>query len=99
MEIAGRISKLGWHVVIDFEAVDLPELWDFFTHCRRQSPSITWAGPICPSRSTDPNSRCDASRGSKIRCGFTGRNNPEGGARRAHAQRYFTILKPLTSCL
>jgi 2-pyrone-4,6-dicarboxylate lactonase len=31
MEIAGRISKLGWRVVIDFEAVDLPELWDFFT--------------------------------------------------------------------
>ncbi len=30
MEIAGRIAKLGWHVVIYFEAVDLPELWDFF---------------------------------------------------------------------
>jgi len=31
MEIAGRIKKLGWHVVIYFEAQDLPELWDFFT--------------------------------------------------------------------
>jgi 2-pyrone-4,6-dicarboxylate lactonase len=31
MEIANRIKKLGWHVVIYFEAVDLPELWDFFT--------------------------------------------------------------------
>jgi 2-pyrone-4,6-dicarboxylate lactonase len=31
MEIAGRIAKLGWHVVIYFEAVDLPELIDFFT--------------------------------------------------------------------
>ena len=31
MEIAGRISRLGWHVVIYFEAADLPELWDFFT--------------------------------------------------------------------
>jgi 2-pyrone-4,6-dicarboxylate lactonase len=31
MEIAGRIAKLGWHVVIYFEAVDLPELWDFFS--------------------------------------------------------------------
>jgi len=30
-EIAGRIAKLGWHVVIYFEAADLPELWDFFT--------------------------------------------------------------------
>ena len=31
MEIAGRIAPLGWHVVIYFEAQDLPELWDFFT--------------------------------------------------------------------
>ena len=34
IEIAGRIEKLGWHVVIYFEAVDLPELWDFFTTLR-----------------------------------------------------------------
>ena len=31
MEIAGRIARLGWHVVIYFEAADLPELMDFFT--------------------------------------------------------------------
>jgi 2-pyrone-4,6-dicarboxylate lactonase len=31
MEIASRIAPLGWHVVIYFEAQDLPELWDFFT--------------------------------------------------------------------
>jgi 2-pyrone-4,6-dicarboxylate lactonase len=31
IEIATRIKPLGWHVVIYFEAVDLPELWDFFT--------------------------------------------------------------------
>ncbi len=31
MEIAARISNWGWHVVIYFEAVDLPELIDFFT--------------------------------------------------------------------
>jgi 2-pyrone-4,6-dicarboxylate lactonase len=30
-DIAGRIAKFGWHVVIYFEAQDLPELWDFFT--------------------------------------------------------------------
>ncbi len=30
-EIAARVEKLGWHVVIYFEAVDLPELYDFFT--------------------------------------------------------------------
>ena len=30
-EIAARIQPLGWHVVIYFEAVDLPELWDFVT--------------------------------------------------------------------
>ena len=39
MEIAGRIAKLGWHVVIYFEAVDLPELWDFFT---RACPPPWW---------------------------------------------------------
>jgi len=31
IEIAGRIARLGWHVVIYFEAVDLPELESFFT--------------------------------------------------------------------
>jgi 2-pyrone-4,6-dicarboxylate lactonase len=31
LEIASRVAPLGWHVVIYFEAVDLPELWDFFT--------------------------------------------------------------------
>lgn len=31
MEIAGRVAPLGWHVVVYFEAADLPELWDFFT--------------------------------------------------------------------
>jgi len=31
MEIAERIEPLGWHVVVYFEARDLPELRDFFT--------------------------------------------------------------------
>jgi 2-pyrone-4,6-dicarboxylate lactonase len=31
LEIAARIHHWGWHVVIYFEAVDLPELWDLFT--------------------------------------------------------------------
>ncbi len=31
LEIATRIKAWGWHVVVYFEAVDLPELWDFFT--------------------------------------------------------------------
>ena len=31
LDIAARIAPLGWHVVIYFEAVDLPELWDFFS--------------------------------------------------------------------
>jgi 2-pyrone-4,6-dicarboxylate lactonase len=30
-EIAARIAKLGWHIVIYFEAQELPELYDFFT--------------------------------------------------------------------
>jgi len=29
--IAARIAPLGWHVVVYFEAEDLPALWDFFT--------------------------------------------------------------------
>jgi 2-pyrone-4,6-dicarboxylate lactonase len=31
MLIASRIAEFGWHVVIYFEAQDLPELWEFFT--------------------------------------------------------------------
>ena len=31
LEIANRIAPLGWHVVVYFEAQDLPELYDFFT--------------------------------------------------------------------
>ncbi len=31
VDIAERVHRLGWHVVIYFEAVDLPELWDFFS--------------------------------------------------------------------
>jgi len=30
MEIAQRIKPLGWHIVIYFEAQELPELYDFF---------------------------------------------------------------------
>ena len=31
LEIANCIAPLGWHVVVYFEAQDLPELYDFFT--------------------------------------------------------------------
>jgi 2-pyrone-4,6-dicarboxylate lactonase len=31
MRTAERIAPLGWHVVVYFEAHDLPDLWDFFT--------------------------------------------------------------------
>ena len=30
-KISAKIAPLGWHVVIYFEATDLPELYDFFT--------------------------------------------------------------------
>lgn len=36
MEVAARIAPLGWHIVVYFEAVDLPELWGFFS----QLPTI-----------------------------------------------------------
>ena len=54
MEIATRIAPLGWHVVIYFEAMDLPELWDFFTalpttvvvdHMGRPDVSLPVDGP------------------------------------------------------
>jgi len=32
MEIASRVAKLGWHIVVYFEAADLQELWGFFTN-------------------------------------------------------------------
>jgi 2-pyrone-4,6-dicarboxylate lactonase len=31
MSIASRVAPLGWHVVLYFEAQDLPELYDFFS--------------------------------------------------------------------
>ncbi len=31
VEIAGRVAQLGWHVVIYFEAAELPGLYDFFS--------------------------------------------------------------------
>lgn len=31
-KVANKIAPLGWHIVVYFEALDLPELWDFFTH-------------------------------------------------------------------
>lgn len=54
LEIAQRIKQWGWHVVIYFEAVDLPELWDFFTalptdvvvdHMGRPDVSLPVQGP------------------------------------------------------
>jgi 2-pyrone-4,6-dicarboxylate lactonase len=30
-KIAERIAPMGWHIVVYFEAIDLPQLWDFFT--------------------------------------------------------------------
>jgi 2-pyrone-4,6-dicarboxylate lactonase len=54
LEIAHRIKSLGWHIVIYFEAVDLPELWDFFTalptnvvvdHMGRPDVSLPMEGP------------------------------------------------------
>ena len=54
LEIAKRVQMYGWHVVIYFEAVDLPELWDFFTalpttvvvdHMGRPDVSLPVDGP------------------------------------------------------
>ena len=54
MRIARRIAPLGWHVVIYFEAADLPELFDFFAslptpvvvdHMGRPDVSLPVDGP------------------------------------------------------
>ncbi|MBP6562127.1 MAG: amidohydrolase family protein [Neisseriaceae bacterium] len=54
LAIAERIAPLGWHIVVYFEAVDLPELWDFFTalptvivvdHMGRPDVSLPVEGP------------------------------------------------------
>lgn len=31
IKVANKIAPLGWHIVVYFEAQDLPDLWDFFT--------------------------------------------------------------------
>jgi hypothetical protein len=70
MEIAGRISRLGWHVLIYFEAVDLPEPMDFFTALPTTRSSITWAGRTSPSPWTEKNSlRSSRSRDATSTCG------------------------------
>jgi 2-pyrone-4,6-dicarboxylate lactonase len=52
--MAERIAPLGWHVVVYFEAVDLPALWDFFVglpttvvvdHMGRPDVSLPLDGP------------------------------------------------------
>ncbi|HYP83378.1 amidohydrolase family protein [Variovorax sp.] len=54
VEIAARVAALGWHVVVYFEAADLPELWDFFSglpttvvvdHMGRPDVSLPLQGP------------------------------------------------------
>ena len=56
MEIAQRIKAWGWHVVIYFEAVDLPELWDLFTALPWWW--TTWADPMCSTPWMDLSSVC-----------------------------------------
>jgi 2-pyrone-4,6-dicarboxylate lactonase len=53
MEIASRIAKWGWHVVIYFEAVDLPELWDaLMCRCRWTARSLRCSKSSCASIKT-----------------------------------------------
>jgi 2-pyrone-4,6-dicarboxylate lactonase len=79
MEIAGRIAPLGWHVVIYFEAVDLPELWDFFTalpttvvvdHMGRPDVSLPVDGPSssCSRSSCASTPTCGARSAARSAC-------------------------------
>ena len=58
MEIASRIAKLGWHIVVYFEAQDLPELWDFFTNLPTTVWWTTWAGRMSACRWTGRSLNC-----------------------------------------
>ena len=45
-DVAARIAPLGWHVVVYFEAQDLPELWRLLhLAADHRSWSTTWAVP------------------------------------------------------
>ena len=57
LEIAARIRPLGWHVVVYFEAQDLPELWEFFAAL----PTHGGRRPHGPTR------RQEADRGAEFR--------------------------------
>ena len=61
MEIAGRIQLLGWHVVIYFEAQDLPELWDFFTALPTTVVVDHMGRPNVSKPVDGPSSRCSSS--------------------------------------
>ena len=59
---AERIATLSWHVVVYFEAVDLPELWNFFVSLPPDGPQFelfvplmrehpdVWSKVSCPER-------------------------------------------------
>jgi len=59
IEIAHRIAPLGWHIVVYFEAQDLPQLWDFFTQLPTEfalflrllhEHNHIWCKVSCPER-------------------------------------------------
>ena len=52
VDIAQRIKPLGWHIVIYFEAQELPELYDFLLRCLQKLLLITWGARMSPSPST-----------------------------------------------
>lgn len=52
--IARRIAPLGWHIVIYFEAVDLPELFDFFVGLPTPLVVDHMGRPDVSKRVTDP---------------------------------------------
>jgi 2-pyrone-4,6-dicarboxylate lactonase len=90
MEIAGRIAKLGWHVVIYFEAVDLPELWDFFTalpttvvvdHMGRPDVSKPWTARVRAVPEVHARARQRVEQGELPRAPVGDR--PQGAGRRA----------------
>lgn len=54
LQVAQRAARLGWRVVVYFEAVFLPNCARFWMRCRCQSSLITWAGQMSGRGSMAP---------------------------------------------
>lgn len=57
LDVVERIAPLGWHVVVYFEAPDLPDLCDFFLSIPVPLVVDHMGGPMSPRIRTGPSSK------------------------------------------